>query len=91
MMTLSTATGVTSMASTLEITEKAYELFTRGNISSLLTDIVDANCTWISPGPQDKLPWAGHFKGRQEIADFFARLTQNLDFTEVALRSKVKP
>jgi hypothetical protein len=24
---------------------------------------------WISAGSRDKLPWAGNFKGRQEIAD----------------------
>jgi uncharacterized protein len=79
------------MASNLETTQKAYELFRQGDIPTLMNDIIDARCTWIFPGPQDKLPWAGNFKGRQEIADFFARLTQNLDFTEVALRSKVKP
>jgi SnoaL-like domain len=53
-------------------------------------DIVDDTCTWISPGPQDKLPWAGNFNGRQEIADFFARVAQNLDFTEFAPRKMIE-
>jgi uncharacterized protein len=55
------------MASNLETTKKAYELFGRGDISTLVKDIVDATCTWIIPGPQNKLPWAGNFnfKGRK--------------------------
>jgi ketosteroid isomerase-like protein len=70
------------MASNLETTKKGYELFKQGDISTLVKDIVDDTCTWISPGPRDKLPWAGNFKGRQEIAGFFARVAENLDFTE---------
>ena len=78
------------MASNLETTKKAYELFKQGDISALVKDIVDDTCTWISPGPQDKLPWAGSFKGRQEIADFFARVAQNLDFAEFAPREMIE-
>lgn len=70
------------MSSNLETTKKAYELFKQGDISTLVKEIVDENCAWKSPGPQDKLPWAGDFKGRQQIADFFARVAQNLDFIE---------
>ena len=78
------------MTSNLETTKKAYELFKQGDIATLVKDIVDATCTWISPGPQDKLPWAGNFKGRQEIADFFARVAQHLDFAEVTLREMIE-
>lgn len=78
------------MASNLEITKKAYEFFKQGDISTLVKDIVDATCTWISPGPQDKLPWAGKFKGRQGIAEFFARVAQNLDFADIAPRETIE-
>ena len=74
------------MGSNLETTKKAYELFEQGDISTLVKDIVADNCAWKSPGPQDKLPWAGDFKGSQQIADFFARVAQNLDFTEFVPR-----
>ena len=47
------------------------------------------NCTWISPGPQDKLPRAGSFKGKQGIAIFFARVGENLEFSEVAPREMI--
>jgi ketosteroid isomerase-like protein len=82
--------GGTSMASNIETTKKGYELFKQGDISTLVKDIVDDTCTWISPGPQDKLPWAGNFKGKQEIADFFARVAQNLDFTEFVPREMIE-
>jgi uncharacterized protein len=78
------------MASNLETTKKGYELFKQGDISTFVKDIIDASCTWISPGPQDKLPWAGHFKGRDQITDFFARVAQNLDFAEVALHEIIE-
>lgn len=74
------------MASNIEATKKAYETFKRGDIPSLLKDFIDDNCNWISPGPEDKLPWAGTFKGKQEIANFFAQVGQNLDFSEFTPR-----
>jgi len=78
------------MASNLETTRKAYELFKQGDISTILNDIVDATGTLASPGPQDRLPWADKFKGQQEIADWFARLAENLDFAEVAPREMIE-
>ena len=72
------------MTSNLAATKKVHELFKQGDISALVNDIVDATCAWVIPGPQDKLPRAGKFKGRQEIADFFARAAQNFDFAESA-------
>ena len=72
------------MASNVDATKKAYESFQRGDVPALIRDLIDENCIWISPGPKDKLPWAGTFKGKQEIADFFARVGENLEFSELA-------
>jgi uncharacterized protein len=70
------------MASHVETTKKAYEPFQKGDIPGLLRDFVDDNCIWKSPGPKDRLPWAGTFKGKQEIANFFIQVGQNLEFSE---------
>ena len=78
------------MSSNLETTKKGYDLFKQGDISAFVKEIVDPTCTWISPGPQDKLPWAGSFNGQHEIADFFARAGQNLDFADLALREMIE-
>jgi uncharacterized protein len=78
------------MASNLETTKKGYELFKQGDIATLVKDLVDDACTWISPGPPDKLPWAGHFKGKKQIADFFTRVAQSLDFSEFTPREMIE-
>ena len=77
------------MASNVEATKKGYECFQRGDIPSLIRDLLDDNCVWISPGPSDKLPWAGTFKGKHEIAKFFAQVGEHLEFSEFAPREMI--
>jgi uncharacterized protein len=76
--------------SNVEATKKAYELFQRGEVPTLIKDLVDDTCIWISPGPCGKLPWAGTFRGKQEIANFFARVGENLEFSEFAPREMIE-
>jgi uncharacterized protein len=78
------------MASNIEATKKGYEAFQRGDIPSLMKDLLHDDCTWIAPGPKDKLPWAGTFRGKKEIADFFAHVAQNLEFGEFAPREMIE-
>jgi len=78
------------MASNLENAKRGYELFQRGDIATLINELVDDNCTWISPGPKDKLPWAGQFRGKQGVADFFARIAENIDFSEFTPREWIE-
>jgi ketosteroid isomerase-like protein len=78
------------MASNIEATKKGYECFQRGDIPSLIRDLLDDNCVWISPGPSDKLPWAGTFKGKHEIANFFAQVGEHLEFNEFAPREMIE-
>jgi uncharacterized protein len=78
------------MASNVEATKKGYECFQRGDIPSLIRDLLDDDCVWISPGPSDKLPWAGTFKGKHEIANFFAQVGEHLEFTEFAPREMIE-
>ena len=77
------------MTSNIEATRKGYECFQRGDIPGLIRDLLDDNCTWVTPGPKDKLPWAGIFKGKQEIANFFGSVGENLEFSEFADRKSV--
>jgi uncharacterized protein len=76
--------------SNVETTKRAYELFQRGDVPVLIRDLIDDNCIWISPGPSDKLPWAGTFKGKQEVAKFFARVGENLEFSEFSPREMIE-
>jgi uncharacterized protein len=70
------------MASHIETTKAAYESFKRGDIASIITNVIADECVWKSPGPADKLPWSGVFKGKQEIGKFFVLVDQNLEFSE---------
>jgi uncharacterized protein len=70
--------------SNLETAKRGYELFQRGDIQTLITDIVDDACQWNSTGPKDKLPWAGTYTGKQEIGKFFVQLDKHVEFTEFA-------
>ena len=78
------------MPSNVEATKKGYECFQRGDIPSLIRDLLDDNCIWTSPGPSDKLPWAGTFKGKHEIANFFAQVGEHLEFGEFAPREIIE-
>jgi len=78
------------MTSNVEATRKGYEAFQRGDIPTLIRDLLDDNCTWISPGPNNILPWAGTFKGKQQIANFFMQVGANLEFTEFAPREMIE-
>jgi uncharacterized protein len=79
-----------SMPSNIEITEKGYDFFKRGDVPGLIKEIVDDNCTWIGAGPKDKLPWAGHFKGKQGVANFFTQVAQHLEFTDFTAREMIE-
>ena len=52
------------------------EALKRGDIPGLIKDLIGDDCTWISPGPTDKLPWAGTFKGKQGVGNFFTQVGQ---------------
>ena len=78
------------MASNIEATKKGYECFQRRDIPSLIRDLLDDNCVWISPGPSDILPWAGTFKGKHEIANFFAQVGEHLELSEFAPREMIE-
>ena len=78
------------MSSNLETTKKAYEFFKQGDISTL---VKDKSMTTVPGNPlalRTNCLGAGDFKGRQQIADFFARVAENLDFTEFVPREMIE-
>ena len=82
------------MASNVEATRKGYEAFQRGDIPALIRDLIDDDCTWITPGPQDKLPWAGTFRGKDNGSGFSLRTvakTCDEGFSAHAQRLRPRP
>ncbi len=78
------------MASNLETAKKGYELFQKGDVATLIKDLVDDDCVWISAGPKDKKPYAGNFKGKQQIGNVFAQVAETWEFTEFAPREFIE-
>ncbi len=70
------------MASNIESSKKGYELFGRGEIDTFINELIDEDCRWLIPGPEGKLPWAGTYKGKKGVAEFFTTLAQTVEFTD---------
>jgi hypothetical protein len=65
----------------VRIVREAYDDFIRGDIQGVLNILAD-DVEWITPGPPDIMPMAGHRYGRKGVAEFFTALN---DVEEVEL------
>ncbi len=61
------------------IVRHAYDLFGRGDIAGLLGHLAD-DVTWETPGAPG-VPYAGSFRGRDQVARFFEGLGKTADIT----------
>jgi uncharacterized protein len=68
--------------SNVEIAQKGYKYFAEGNIAGLLEEVVDPACEWLIAGDPRVLPYAGRFRGKEEIAGFFQRLVTTVNYTK---------
>jgi uncharacterized protein len=62
----------------VRLVQNAYDAFTRGDIEGLLQLLAD-DVEWITPGPSDIMPAAGHRRGHAGAAEFFASLSSQED------------
>ena len=62
----------------VRLVQNAYDAFKRGDIEGLL-QLVAEDVEWITPGPSDIMPAAGHRRGREGVADFFSSLSSQED------------
>lgn len=63
----------------LQITKDGYAAFGRGDIQAVISLYAD-DCEFISPGPPSSIPYAGTYHGPKEIAQFFTKLGESLEF-----------
>lgn len=57
----------------MQVVQQAYDAFKRGDIQSVLNLMAD-DADWLHPGPPDAIPFAGQYRGRDGVAQFFAKL-----------------
>ena len=62
----------------VQLVKDAYASFETGNIQGLLDSLTN-DVEWTTPGPPDIMPAAGHRRGRNEVAEFFAALSESED------------
>src|SRR3970040_618097 len=66
------------MATNKEIIQECYAAFGRGDIPGLLAHL-DANVEFDYP-KTNGVPWAGSFRGHEEVVKFFTAIGESSDF-----------
>jgi uncharacterized protein len=69
------------------VVQQAYEAFGRGDIPGVLELLTD-DVEWTMQGPS-VIPFAGTFRGREGIAEFFTLLDETLEFEQFEPRKFV--
>jgi ketosteroid isomerase-like protein len=62
----------------IALVKKVYGLFSSGDIHGLLSQFAD-DITWETPGAP-RVPYAGRFRGRDDVAKFFEGLGKTAEF-----------
>ena len=81
----SLALEVVRMPTNVEIVHAVDAAFVRGDIPALL-DLCDENGEMFVPGDRSILPYAGAWKGRNGIAEFFRTLDELIEVTRWTLQ-----
>lgn len=67
----------------IETVEEMYRLFSAGDMEATFALVAD-DYSMFEPGPQDILPWAGHFEGREGFQNFNAKLTDSISTISIS-------
>lgn len=72
---------------TREVVEKGFASFQSGDISSLFA-LYDPNMEYHVTG-SDKIPYAGVYKGLEEIQAFFGKLADYMEYTHFEVKDLI--
>ena len=75
------------VAQNVDVVQQGYEAFGRGDIPGVLELLTD-DVEWTMQGPS-VIPYAGTFRGREGIAEFFTLLDETLEFEQFEPRKFV--
>jgi ketosteroid isomerase-like protein len=75
------------VAQNVDVVQQGYEAFGRGDIPAVL-ELLTEDVVWTEQGPS-ALPFAGTFRGREGIAEFFTLLDETLEFEQFEPRKFV--
>ena len=63
----------------VQTVQQMYAAFGSGDIDALF-DLMAPDIEWIAPGNKDVMPWAGNYRGKEQVKDFFPALAESVDF-----------
>ena len=63
----------------VELVQSIYSAFARGDLNSVLAPFAEG-LEFQHPMPQSIWPWAGSRSGRQGLAEFFAGVSETLEY-----------
>jgi ketosteroid isomerase-like protein len=75
------------VAQNVDVVQQGYEAFGRGDIPAVL-ELLTEDVEWTEQGPS-VIPFAGTFRGREGIAEFFTLLDETLEFEQFEPRKFV--
>ena len=75
------------VAQNVDVVQQGYEAFGHGDIPAVLELLTD-DVEWTEQGPS-VIPFAGTFRGREGIAEFFTLLDETLEFEQFEPRKFV--
>ncbi len=64
-----------SQSESLKVVQEAYANFKRGDIPALL-NMMTTDVEWYLPGSPEVVPFAGRRSGREQVGQFFSKLTE---------------
>jgi ketosteroid isomerase-like protein len=67
-------------AENTEIVKGIYEAFGRGDIPAILSSLAD-DVEWMVAGREDGIPYAGTYRGRDGVGQFFTVLAENIEYS----------
>ncbi|GAB3300173.1 nuclear transport factor 2 family protein [Hymenobacter humi] len=62
-----------------QVAQEGYALFSKGDIANLLK-LYTEDIEFIVPGSAALIPYAGVYRGKEEVGRFFAKLHEAMDF-----------
>ena len=59
--------------------QEGYAFFNKGDITNLM-NLYTEDIEFIIPGPAQVIPFAGVYRGKEQVATFFAKLNEAMEF-----------
>lgn len=61
------------------IVREIYAAFNRKDIFALLSSLAD-KVEWVVPGQEDGIPFAGTYRGRDAVGQFFTLMSESIEY-----------